>query len=167
MLRVLWKVSDILCVSCTNCMKWTHNGEFICIGVPQNLYLKVLMGFLRILVMEELHWKLLGEFNFGSCRQCRLPILSTVQIILNQDASFDVFTAVMFQVEVFWVVTKCNIVVGYQRFRGPWCLHIHPEDCEDESSETLISYHNTTLRHNPEDLDFWLNQYSEKKNSYR
>jgi len=23
------------------------------------------------------------------------------------------------QVEVFWVVTLCGVVVGYQRFRGP------------------------------------------------
>jgi hypothetical protein len=28
--------------------------------------------------------------------------------------------AVMFQVEVFWVVLPFNVVVGYQRFWGPW-----------------------------------------------
>jgi hypothetical protein len=28
----------------------------------------------------------------------------------------------MFQVEVFWVVTLCSVVVGYRRFRGPCCL---------------------------------------------
>jgi hypothetical protein len=35
------------------------------------------------------------------------------------DQSFEAFTAVMSQVEVFWVVTPCSVVVGYQRFRGP------------------------------------------------
>jgi hypothetical protein len=25
----------------------------------------------------------------------------------------------VFQVEVFWFVTPCRVVVGYQRFRGP------------------------------------------------
>jgi hypothetical protein len=30
---------------------------------------------------------------------------------------------VMFQVEVFWVVMPCNVVVGYQWFRG-LLLHI-------------------------------------------
>jgi hypothetical protein len=25
----------------------------------------------------------------------------------------------IFQVEVFWLVTPCSVVVGYQRFRGP------------------------------------------------
>jgi len=30
----------------------------------------------------------------------------------------------MYQVEVFWVVTLF-IVVGYQRFRRPFCLHFH------------------------------------------
>jgi len=28
------------------------------------------------------------------------------------------------QVEVFWVVTPCSVVVGYQHFRGPYCLHL-------------------------------------------
>jgi hypothetical protein len=31
---------------------------------------------------------------------------------------FEVFTAVRIQVEVFWVVMLCSIVVGYQCFRG-------------------------------------------------
>jgi len=50
---------------------------------------------------------------------------------------------VMFPFEVFWVVTPCSVVVGYQRFRGPCCLHI----------KGVLSYHNTTRHHNPEDLD--------------
>jgi len=25
---------------------------------------------------------------------------------------------------VFWIVTPCRFVVGYQRFRGSCCLHI-------------------------------------------
>jgi len=29
-----------------------------------------------------------------------------------------------FQAEVFWVVTPCSVVVGYQRFGGPRCLHL-------------------------------------------
>jgi hypothetical protein len=49
------------------------------------------------------------------------------------DLNFEAYRAVMFQVEVFWVVTPCSVVVGFRRFRGP---------C-----------HNTTRRHNPEDLD--------------
>jgi len=42
------------------------------------------------------------------------------------DATFWVFTAVKIQVEVFWVVTSCNGVVGYQRFVCPcwrWRQH--------------------------------------------
>jgi len=34
---------------------------------------------------------------------------------------------VAIQVEVFWVVTPCSVVVRYQRFRGPRCLYLHPE----------------------------------------
>jgi len=39
-------------------------------------------------------------------------------------ASFEAFTATMFEVEVFWVVTPCNVVVGYQLSRDPCCLHL-------------------------------------------
>jgi len=35
---------------------------------------------------------------------------------------------VIFQIEVFWVVTPCSDVVGYQRFRDPYCLHLQGED---------------------------------------
>jgi len=43
-----------------------------------------------------------------------------------------------FRVKVFWVVTLCSAVVGYQRFRRPW---------------DLVSYRDTKRRQNPEDLD--------------
>jgi hypothetical protein len=47
---------------------------------------------------------------------------------------FEVFTAVEIQVEVFWVVTPCSVVVGYQSFRvkmeAAW------------NCETLLSYYN-------------------------
>jgi hypothetical protein len=51
------------------------------------------------------------------------------------DASFEAFTAAMFQVEIFWAMTP-RCVVGYHRFRGPGCLHFH----EAWTSETLASY---------------------------
>jgi hypothetical protein len=57
--------------------------------------------------------------------------------------SFEAFTAVMFQVEVFRVVTSCKCcgrIPTSQRMAAAW------------SSETLVSY-NTTQPHNPEDLD--------------
>jgi len=41
--------------------------------------------------------------------------------------SFETSMEVMFQVEVFWVVTPCSEVVGYQRFRGPCCIHLQGE----------------------------------------
>jgi hypothetical protein len=49
-----------------------------------------------------------------------------VKILIN--AIFEVFTAVEIEVEVFWVVTPCNVVVGFQGFGGPFCLHIL--DCD-------------------------------------
>jgi len=72
-------------------------------------------------------------------------------------ANFEAFTA-MFQV-VFWVVTPCSVVVGYQRFRGSCCLHLLYFTLKMEaarSSETMVSYHNTTRRHSPEELETFL-----------
>jgi len=33
-------------------------------------------------------------------------------------------TCLLIQVEVFWVLIPFGVVVGYQCFRGPWCLHL-------------------------------------------
>jgi len=41
------------------------------------------------------------------------------------ETNFKTFMAVMFQLEVFWVMTLCSVVVRYQCFRGPCCLHLH------------------------------------------
>jgi hypothetical protein len=35
--------------------------------------------------------------------------------------------AVKIQVEVLWVVTPCSVVVGYQSFSDPCCLHLQGE----------------------------------------
>jgi hypothetical protein len=50
-----------------------------------------------------------------------------------------------FQVEVFWAVTSFSVVVGY--------CHATSTFRVKRASGTLVSYHNTTRRHNPEDLD--------------
>jgi hypothetical protein len=54
-------------------------------------------------------------------------------------ASLEAFSVVMFQVEVFWGVTQCSVVVGYQRFRGPCCLHptIIPYGITPQETSTL------------------------------
>jgi hypothetical protein len=34
-------------------------------------------------------------------------------------------TACIFRVLVFWIMTPCSLVYGYQRFGGNYCLHLH------------------------------------------
>jgi len=48
-------------------------------------------------------------------------------VTVFRDASFEAFTAVMIQVEVFQVVTLCSVVVEYQCFRGHCYLHLLPQ----------------------------------------
>jgi len=48
-------------------------------------------------------------------------------MVMMIGVSLEIFTAVMFQAEVFWVVTPCNIVVRYQRFGDPYSLQ-DPQD---------------------------------------
>jgi hypothetical protein len=63
----------------------------------------------------------------------------------------EVFVAVKIQVKVLWVATACNVATGCQYFGGPCCLHLQSE--EQQSSKMSVSYHNTTQRHNPDDLN--------------
>jgi hypothetical protein len=65
---------------------------------------------------------------------------------LHIHVRFQVLMALTIQVEVFWVVTPCSVVVGYQRFGGPFYLHLQ--------GGTSVSYHQITRHHNQEDLDF-------------
>jgi len=55
---------------------------------------------------------------------------------------------VKIQVEVLQVVMLC-VVVGYERFGRPCCLHLHGEA---RFFEMFVYYHSTTWHHNP-DLD--------------
>jgi len=52
----------------------------------------------------------------------------------------------MFEGDVFyWVVMPCSVVVGYQRFRGPCCLHLGAEDggSKDLCNGGILLHHYT------------------------
>jgi hypothetical protein len=62
--------------------------------------------------------------------------------------TFEFFTVVKTQVEIFWVVTLCSIVVGYHHLGGPCCL-LHGED----GGSMVIQNFGILSHHNLEDLD--------------
>jgi hypothetical protein len=89
-------------------------------------------------------------------------VRSLVLILYQQLLNTWTFVGInVFQVEVFWVVTPCNVVVEYQRFGGPCCPHLQGETAW--SSEVLVSYCNATQYHNPEDLDLNLHSHENLK----
>jgi hypothetical protein len=76
-------------------------------------------------------------------------------------------TCMNFEVEVFWVVTPRSVVAGYQCFRTPGCLNFHPKDRGIMYLWNVgISYHNTTRRHNPEDIDMKHHRHESLKISW-
>jgi hypothetical protein len=58
---------------------------------------------------------------------------------LNIFNKFDILYMV-----VFWFVTPCRLVCGYQRFGGTYYFHF-------QGPETLVPTYKSRWRHNPED----------------
>jgi hypothetical protein len=68
---------------------------------------------------------------------------------------FEIFTAMKIPVAVFSVTTPRNDAVGYRRFGGLCCLHLHFVLQMEAAwaSEMLVSCQNTSRRHNREEID--------------
>jgi len=49
-----------------------------------------------------------------------LPSKKKIDVV----SRYEVFMATRIQVEVFWFVTACGVVVGRRSFGGPCCLQI-------------------------------------------
>jgi hypothetical protein len=62
-------------------------------------------------------------------------------------SSCDGFTTVMFEVEVFSVLTPYRVLLGYQRFRGQCCLHLQGEVWRWRQHWHLKRWYPTTTQH--------------------
>jgi hypothetical protein len=74
-----------------------------------------------------------------------------------------------FQVTVFWVVTSCSLVVGYQRFEETRCLQFNPEGdggSMDLRNVGILPQH-YTRRYNPEDHDLKFHRHEYFKSSIK
>jgi hypothetical protein len=66
----------------------------------------------------------------------------TLEIIydkLNKISRSGIFREIRIQIEFFWVLTPCNVVLGYQRFGEPCCLHLQDEDLDLNKTGFFIS----------------------------
>jgi hypothetical protein len=64
----------------------------------------------------------------SKCERWKRKFRLSVSLYTKHEyATFEGFTGVKIQVEVFWVATLCSVGVGYDNFRGPYCLHTLPQ----------------------------------------
>jgi hypothetical protein len=54
-----------------------------------------------------------------------MNLASSYLLRISQPEQNHLLSYCTYQVEVFWVVTPCIVVVDYQLFRGPCCLHLY------------------------------------------
>jgi hypothetical protein len=73
-----------------------------------------------ILIEVGVHLHITCKIYLRDDRNVKSKLIKTRNSITSNS---EAFKAVMFQVEVFWVVTPCSVVVGYQHFGGPCWLH--------------------------------------------
>jgi hypothetical protein len=97
----------------------------------RKINLKEFKGTLRIIFLANDTY--LSEFMHLTSFLSTSNIITFFQTIMHLSYQvcflFCIQRHVKYQVEVFWVVTPCSVVVGYQqRLVGPCCLELHPED---------------------------------------
>jgi hypothetical protein len=105
-----------------------------------------------------LHRKLGGTQSWSGCGgegknsyplpELKPPIIQPItQRYTTELFWLEIFMVMKIHFVIFWVLTTCSAVVGYQCFRVPCCLCLQTA----WSSETLVSYPITLLCHKTED----------------
>jgi hypothetical protein len=55
-------------------------------------------------------------------------VFHSLQTRRHSNATSEVFMTMSIQVVVFWDVIPYSDAIGYQCFRGPCCIYLHPKD---------------------------------------
>jgi hypothetical protein len=85
-------------------------------------------GWIHRCLYKQVHFFVLvwQATYLGRRNDIQCPSLNNNKNSILHNASFEAFTGVMFQVEIFLLVMACSVVVGYHRFRGsPWRWRQH------------------------------------------
>jgi hypothetical protein len=71
----------------------------------------------------------------------------------TKTARFEVLTAVLLKIQVFWFMTLCRWASNSGRFERPWCRHLKDQAVQDPEDEDIANTETTgtthpTLQHN-------------------
>jgi hypothetical protein len=57
-------------------------------------------------------------------------------------ARFEVLTAVLLKIQVFWFVTLCRWASNSGRFERPWCRYLQDQSVQDPEDEDITNIRN-------------------------
>jgi hypothetical protein len=76
-------------------------------------------------------------YDIHAVTDCDIPVNGdTLETYLTSNlyTGLELFTLMKFHITVFWIMTPCSYVVGYQCFGGLCCLH------EDGSTFKILTF---------------------------
>jgi hypothetical protein len=105
--------------------------------------------------------RLNSQGNLTGCMAFRYP--ETHPFVMRD--SRDVFMAVKIQDPVLWVVTQSSVVVGYQRFGEPCCLHLL--GCDTAKCYSSVSNFRWTLLRPSSNKSGWHSWWNQEQIKFR
>jgi hypothetical protein len=106
-----------------------------------------LITHLHLVPMSRMRGAIPALLCYALMASCSVKKSTGTNLPLPLPFTFEALTAMKIHVEVFWVVTQYSVVVGYQRFRGPWCSTTILQGVTTQKTSTCIVFIMTQLKY--------------------